>query len=306
MKIRFFILNILLFTTVLGFSQQEVQFTQYMYNLSYINPAYTGSHGTLSATVFARSQWTGIDGAPQTISASINSPINETMGLGLTILADRIGPVKEEHVYADYSYTIKTSYKGRLAFGLKAGATFQNIDFLSLSHPEGDDPLVNRDNLNKVYPNFGGGLFYYDDKFYIGLSMPNFIESRHFEKTDGYVSGASENMHFYLTTGHVFDLNEEFKVRPSIMVRGTTGAPLSIDFTANMLWNEKFELGIGYRMNESISGIMNFVINGNLRLGYSYDHTLSNYGQYNSGSHEVFFLYDLRLIVRNQGSPRFF
>jgi type IX secretion system PorP/SprF family membrane protein len=306
MKIKILILSIIVFTSTIGYSQQEARFTQYMYNLSYINPAYAGSHGNLSASVFARSQWTGLDGAPQTISASINSPINKTMGLGLTILSDRIGPVKEEHLYADYSYTIKTSDIGRLAFGLKVGATFQNIDFLSLSYPEEDDPLVDRDILNEVYPNFGAGLFYYDDKFYIGLSMPNFIESRHFEKTDGYVSGASENMHFYLTSGHVFDINTAFKVRPSIMLRGTSGAPISIDFTANMLWNEKFELGVGWRLNESVSAIMNFVINRNLRLGYSYDHTLLNYGRYNSGSHEVFFLYDLRLLVRKQKSPRFF
>lgn len=306
MNHKSYILKILLLLALTGYSQQEVQFTQYMYNMSYINPAYAGTHGTVSATLFGRSQWTGLDGAPSSISASVNAPITRSMGLGLTILADRIGPVSEEHVYADYSYTIKTSDMGRLAFGVKAGATFQNVDFLSLSFAEADDPLIDRDNLNRTYPNVGAGLFYYDDRFYVGFSMPNFIESRHFEKSDGYISGASEKMHFYITSGHVFDLNPEFKIRPSVMLRGTTGAPLSIDLNTNILWDEKFEFGVGWRVNESISAIMNFVINKNLRLGYAYDHTLSNYGQYNSGSHEVFFLYNLVVKIRNTRSPRFF
>lgn len=289
-----------------GYSQQDVQFTQYMYNMSSINPAYSGSHGTLSICVMGRSQWSGLMGAPRTISVSANAPIRENMGLGVTIIADQIGPVKEENVYADYSYTIKTSDIGKLAFGLKAGATFQHIDFYSISLPEGEDPIFDRENLNEVYPNFGAGMFYYTDNFYLGLSMPNFIETRHFEKSDGHISGASEKMHFYLSSGYVFDLKDDFRMRPSLMVRGTTGAPLSIDFTVNVLYHDKFELGFGWRVNESVSGILNFVIAKDLRLGYAYDHVLANYGRYNSGAHEVFLLYDLVVRVKNSRSPRFF
>ena len=306
MNRKIIILKFLLLIVAVGYSQQDVQFTQYMYNMSSINPAYAGSHGTLSVSVMGRSQWSGLMGAPRTISASVNAPIRENMGLGMSIIADQIGPVKEENVYADYSYTIKTSDYGKLAFGLKAGVTFQHIDFFSLSLPEGDDPILDRDNLNEVYPNFGAGLFYYTENFYLGLSMPNFIETRHFQKTDGYISGASEKMHFYLSSGYVFDLKDDFRMRPSLMMRGTTGAPLSIEFSSNILYQDKFEVGVGWRVNESVSGVFNFVIAQDLRLGYAYDHVLANYGRYNSGSHEVFLLYDLVVRVKNSRSPRFF
>ncbi|OIQ40906.1 MAG: hypothetical protein BM563_01735 [Bacteroidetes bacterium MedPE-SWsnd-G1] len=299
-------LSILLLTSLLGFAQQDVQFTQYMYNMSVINPAYTGSRTSLSMSMMGRTQWNGLDGAPRTISVAASGPIADRMGLGVTLLSDIIGPVKEESIFADYTYTINTSETGKLAFGAKLGATFQKIDFFSLSVDLEGDPLIDRDNLNQTYPNFGAGLFYYTDKFYAGFSMPNIIKSRHFEKENGFVSEASEEMHFFFNSGYVFDVSQDIKVRPSVMMKGAANTPISIDIAGNLLFYEIFELGVAWRVDSSVSGLFNFVLGKNMRLGYAYDHTLSNFSAYNSGSHEVFFLYGLEFRSNSANSQRFF
>jgi len=306
MRLRKIIFIFLILFSVVGHGQQDVQFTQYMYNMSVINPAYTGSQGTLSISAMGRTQWAGIPGAPLTFSSSINAPVGKNMGLGLSLIADQIGPVKEQNVYGDYSYTIKTANDGNIAFGIKAGVTFQSIDFNSLSIEIEDDPLLDRNNLNKTFPNFGAGVFYYNDQFYAGLSMPNIIESRHFEKENGAVSYASEKMHFFFATGYVFDVSQTVKLKPSIMMKGTQGAPLSIDFAGNLLLDEKIEFGIAYRLNNTIIGMLNLHFSKTMRIGYAYDYTMSNYSQFNSGSHEIFLLYNLVKLENKSKSLRVF
>lgn len=303
--IKLIILGVFALNISLMYSQQDPQYTQYMYNMHVLNPAYAGSQGTLSIGLLGRTQWEGIDGAPRTITATINAPIGKNVGMGFSVIADEIGPVKEQNLYADFSYTIETSDEGRLAFGIKGGFTFQTIDFLRLSTNQQDDPLF-AENLNETYPNFGAGAFYYTDEFYIGLSMPNMLETRHFEKKKGIISKASENMHYFLTSGYVFDLSYDVKLKPSVMLKAVSGAPLSVDVSANALIYDALELGLSWRVDDSVSGMINFLIADNLRLGYAYDYTLTNLGDFNNGSHEVFLLYDLDLSRRDLRSPRFF
>lgn len=303
-KFVFLVVGVLL-TTSLMYGQQDPQYTQYMYNMNVLNPAYAGSQGTLSIGVLGRTQWVGILGAPRTLTAAIHAPVGKNVGLGFSAIADEIGPVKEQNVYMDFSYTLQTSDEGRLAFGIKGGFTFQNIDFLSLSTSQMEDPLfVN--NLNEIYPNFGIGSFYYTDNYYIGLSMPNMLETRYFEKRSGIISKASEKMHYFLTSGYVFEVSEDLKLKPSVMLKAVSGAPLSIDLSGNAMLYEKLELGLSWRVDDSVSGMINFLIARNLRLGYAYDYTLTNLGQFNTGSHEVFLQYNLDLSRGDLNSPRFF
>ena len=304
-KIKFIILGLIALTAIEVCGQQDPQYTQYMFNMNVMNPAYAGSQGTLSIGLLGRTQWVGLNGAPRTITAAIHAPVGKNVGLGFSAIADEIGPIKEQNVYADFSYTMETSEEGRLAFGLKGGFTFQTIDFLRLSINQAEDPLFS-DNLNEVYPNFGAGAFYYTDNFYLGLSMPNMLETRHFEKQGGIISYASEKMHIFLTSGYVFDISEDLKLKPSVMLKGVSGAPLSIDLSINALVFEKVELGLSWREGDSVSAMINFLIAQNLRLGYAYDYTLTNLGQFNTGSHEVFLLYDLDMSRGNLKSPRFF
>lgn len=304
-RIIIILLGILTLTTTDIYGQQDPQYTQYMYNMNVVNPAYAGSQGTLSIGLLGRTQWVNLIGAPRTLTAVIHAPIGKNVGLGFSAIADEIGPVKEQNVYADFSYTIETSEEGRMAFGLKGGFTFQNVDIFSLSVNQQGDPLFTND-INETYPNFGFGGFYYTDKYYVGLSVPNLLESRHFEKKAGIISKASEKMHYFLTSGYVFDVSEDLKLKPSVMFKAVSGAPLSVDLSANAFVYEKVEVGLSWRVDDSVSGMINFLITPHLRLGYAYDHTLTNLGSFNSGSHEIFLLYDLDLSRGDLKSPRFF
>jgi len=304
-------LILILLISILSFesySQQDPQYTQYMYNMNIVNPAYAGSRGTLSIGVLGRIQWAGIDGAPETATMAIHAPLAKNLGGGFSVIVDRLGPVKESNLYADVSYTITTSEEGRLAFGLKGGLTFFDVGLLPLTLPQtapGVDPLFS-DNVNETLPNFGAGVYYYTDKFYIGLSAPNLLETKHFEKDSGIITKASEKMHYFGTMGYVFDLSESMKFKPSVMVKAVSGSPVSIDGSANFLFNDRLELGVSYRFGDSVSALINFGITRDLRLGFAYDYTTTNLGKYNSGTYEAFLQWDIDFSKKNLKSPRFF
>lgn len=298
-KLKLFLGVFALLITVNAFGQQDTQYTQYMYNMIVLNPAYAGSTGVTSVGLLGRTQWVGIDGAPKTVTFSIHSPIGKQVGLGFSVVHDEVGPVKEDNMYVDFSYTIKTSEESRLAFGLKGGLTFLDVRDFNLQDA---DPL--NTPIHETSPNFGAGVYYYTNKFYAGLSIPNFLETRHLETSNGQSSSVKEKMHYFLTSGYVFELNDHLKLKPSTMIKATSGAPLSVDLSANLLVEERFEFGLSYRLDDSISGMVGFRVNKDFRIGYAFDHTVSNYGQFNSGSHELLLLFDFNR--KNVKSPRFF
>ncbi|MDF1517984.1 MAG: type IX secretion system membrane protein PorP/SprF [Lutibacter sp.] len=287
------------------YSQQDPQYTQYMYNMHIVNPAYAGSEGTLNIGLLHRTQWVGLDGAPKTTVAAINAPIKKNIGMGLSVFADEIGPVKEQNVFVDVSYTIQTSDYGNLAFGLKGGFSFLDaqLSTLDLGDDIPDDVFDN--DINDSYANFGAGAFYYTDHFYAGLSMPNMLNQFHLNRKGGVISSASEKMHYYLTSGYVFEMNDNLKLKPSVLLKGVEGAPLSIDLAGNVLINNKFELGLSWRIDDSLNALMNVEVANGFRIGYAYDYTLSNLGDFNSGSHEIILLITISN-SRNGLSPRFF
>tara|TARA_R110002049_G_scaffold155781_1_gene320692 strand:+ start:1462 stop:2379 length:918 start_codon:yes stop_codon:yes gene_type:complete len=295
-----------LLLTVTAKAQQDPQYTQYMYNMNIINPAYAGSYDALSINLLGRSQWVGIDGAPRTLTLGINSPVGKNVGLGLSVIVDEIGPVEEQNVYGDFSYTLKVGENANLALGLKAGFTFFNVCLPCLNTVNENDQAFINQNANKVLPNFGAGAFYYTDKFYAGVSIPNLLQTFHFEKEGGQVTRASERKHFFFTSGYVFDLSNDVKLKPSAMLKAAEGAPLSIDFSGNVLLYDKLEFGLSYRLDESVSALINVRATRSLRVGYAYDHTLTTLGNFNSGSHEVFLLFNFDFERNKIKSPRFF
>ncbi len=300
------ILSILTLLTIHSlYSQQDPQYTQYMYNMHIVNPAYAGSLGTLNIGLLHRTQWVGLDGAPKTTVATINAPIKKNVGLGLSIFADEIGPVKEQNLFVDFSYTIQTSEYGNLAFGVKGGLTFldANLSNLDLGDNLPDDVFNN--DINNSYANFGAGAFYYTDHFYLGLSMPNMLNQFHLKKKGGIISSAAEKMHYFLTSGYVFELNDHLKLKPSVLLKGAGGAPLSIDFSGNVLINNKLEFGLSWRADDSVSALMNIEVAPLIRIGYAYDYTITNLGDFNSGSHEIILLITISN-SRYGVSPRFF
>ena len=288
-------------------AQQDPHYTQYMYNMNIINPAYAGSKQTLSFGILYRNQWINVDGAPKTFSLSGSSPVGKNVGVGLSVIADEIGPVKEQNVYGDFSYTLNLGGEHKLAFGLKAGATFQNIGLYSqiaptLPIPAGDDAFA--EDTNNTYLNIGTGLFYYTDKYYVAFSMPNIIKSTHLD-FNGRKYG-SETQHFFLTGGYVFDLSPTVKFKPFTMIKTAINAPLSADISTNFLFNDKFEIGASYRLDDSVSGLVNYAITPSLRIGYAYDRVISDIRYTSQSSHEIIVLFDLNFSKKVSRSPRFF
>jgi len=217
---------------------------------------------------------------------------------------DEIGPTKETFVAADFSYTINMSEKTNLSFGLKGGGTLLNVDFSDLNFNPSDPNATNI--INRISPTLGAGLYLHsEDKWYVGLSSPNLLKTNHYD--DGNtVSNVTNEAHFYLMAGYVFDLNENLKLKPSALLKTAIGAPTALDLSVNFLINQKFTLGASYRLNTAVSTLVGFQISESLMFGYAYDYDTTELGNYNSGSHEVFLRIELPTRLRGVVNPRFF
>jgi len=307
---RLILLLLFSISAISAYAQQDAQYTQYMYNTVNINPAYAGSRGVLSIFGLHRTQWVGIDGAPVTNSFSLNTPIqNSNIGFGVSVINDRIGPSDETSISADVSYTINTSEKYKLSFGVKATANLLNIDFTRLSIYDVGDALSQYNIDDRFSPNIGAGIYYHSNKSYIGLSVPNFLETKHFDKGQNVYSSnsiASEKMHYYLIAGHVFDLSSNVKLKPTLLTKMVKGAPLQVDLSANFIFNERFHLGGAYRWSAAGSLMAGFQVNSNWFIGYGYDMEVTKLANYNSGSHEIFLRYEFAKKYDKIISPRFF
>nr|WP_026977790.1 type IX secretion system membrane protein PorP/SprF [Flavobacterium tegetincola] len=287
-------------------AQQDPHYTQYMYNMNVINPAYAGSKENLSFGLLYRKQWVDIEGAPSTFTFSGHSPAGKNVGLGLSVIADEIGPVKEQNVYGDFSYTLNLGGEHKLALGLKAGVTFQKIGLFSeiaSTLPVPTDSGFSEDT-NNTYFNLGTGLFYYTDKYYVALSVPNMIKANYLDFNG--VKYGTETQHYFLTGGYVFDLTPTLKFKPSAMLKSAFNSPSSVDVSANFLFNERFEIGGTYRVDDSFGGMVNFAITPSLRIGYAYDNVISELKTVAPSSHEVILLFDLNFPKKVSRSPRFF
>lgn len=311
-NIRLVIFAVFLLIAMTAKAQQDPQFTHYMYNMSVINPAYaTDNPGVINVGGIYRTQWVGAVGAPKTVSAFVHSPIAKRIEMGLSIVSDEIGDVvKENNIYADFAYVLPVSETNKISFGLKGGFTFFDANFNGFQYSDSNPDPAFAENINRTFPNVGVGTYFFSDKYYIGFSAPNLLKTKHLEHQDAISTIGVEEVHYFFTGGYVFDLNDKLKFKPAFMAKGVSGAPLAVDVTANFLVNNFFEAGVGYRLDDSVSGLVNFYITPTLRAGYSYDYTLSNLGKYNSGTHEIFLLFDLGSSDASKNgydkSPRFF
>lgn len=299
---------VMVLISILSYAQQDTQFTNYMYNTLSFNPAYAGSRGTTSIYLSQRSQWVGLEGSPTTNSLSYHSPIGSSnLGIGVSFLNDAIGPVEENLVSIDMSYTIQTSYDYKLAFGLRASAHMLNVDFTKLNIFNPGDVLAQNNINNRISPNIGFGMFWYSDKSYLGFSIPNLLETKHINKgLNSSVSSISkERLHYHFTAGYIFDLSQDVLFKPAVLTKIVSGSPLQVDVSANFQLYDKFTLGASYRLDAAVSFLGGFQLSRNWLLGYAYDFDTNNLSTYNSGSHEVFLRYEIFRTNRVK-SPRFF
>jgi len=287
-----------------GFAQQDAQYTQYMYNTININPAYAGSRGVMSVFGLHRTQWVGLDGAPTTNTFSLNTPIsNSNLGVGFSLVNDRIGPTSDNTISADISYTIPMNEVYKLSFGVKASGNIFNLDTDKLDPSNPIDPNLQNFN-NEFSPNFGAGVYLHSDKLYLGLSVPNFMQDSKYN--DNEVAVFQERMNFYFIGGYVFDVSQSIKFKPAVLTKMVAGSPLQVDASANFLFFDKFMLGGAYRWDAAVSALAGFQVTDGLFIGYSYDMETTQLRRYNSGSHEVFLRFELFNKVSKMVSPRFF
>lgn len=296
------------------YAQQDAQYTQYMFNTMSVNPAYAGSRGQLSIAALYRAQWVGLDGAPETQTLNIHSPIrNSRLGYGISVVNDNIGDgvVQETYLDAVLSYTIDVSLEGKLSFGLKVGGNLLNLDFNGLNNFD-NEPITGDNIENEFSPNFGLGVYYHTNRFYAGLSAPNLLETDHFDNSQRDANDvqflSTDRINFYLITGYVFDLSGNLKFKPAFLTKVVSGAPLQLDFSANFLFNEKFSFGAAYRWDAAFSALAGFQLSDQFMLGLAYDRETTELGstQFNDGSFEVFLRFELVKSFQRLVSPRFF
>lgn len=290
-------------------AQFEPLFTQYMFNETFINPAYVGSHECISAGFLYRNQWVGIDGSPKTQTFSIHSPTNNNkIGIGLSIMNESIGVTKQLVVNGNFAYRIIMP-TSTFAFGIQAGFVNDQENLTQVqTNVSGDNQFSS--NIRKYFlPNAGFGMYYKTDRFYAGLSIPRLLENKiKLSQTETIVRnvGNPKIWHYYIAAGYVMDLNESVKFKPSLMLKAVVNAPMEIDLNANFLINELLWVGGGYRSGDACSAMFGIQLSKNLRINYSYDYTVTGLQKYNSGSHEITLGYDLSFSKDRIISPRYF
>ena len=299
---------IIALTVIVGgsiFSQQDAMYTHYAFNTLAVNPAYAGSRGTTTITGLHRSQWVGFDGAPTTQTLTLHSPVfHNSLGMGLSVVNDKIGPTNMTGIYADLAYRIKLTSNIRLGLGVKGGG---NIFQGSLNGLQTKTPDQQLSSVSGTFlPNFGVGAYLSHTNWYVGFSAPKLLQNSITANTNGTVG--AEQLHYFAIAGFATKLSRTVVLKPTGFLKVTEAAPIEGDITAMFIFNRKLELGAMYRTGDAVGALIGFNFNSQLRLGYSFDWSMANTtGTYNAGSHEVMLRYDIFTIIKdNIDSPRYF
>jgi type IX secretion system PorP/SprF family membrane protein len=300
---------LLVLMTLNSWAQQQAMYTQYMFNGLALNPAYAGSHQTLEFTALAREQWTGLDGAPSTQTFTMHTPLrNRSIGVGLSLIHDQIGVTNQYGVYGAYSYRIQFNNRGVLSMGLQVGFTSYQEELSQLAGAIRDpnDPNFTADQVSKFMPNFGTGLYYYTQRFYLGLSSPHLIQNKldDIESTD---VDSKQRRHYFFTTGYVFDLSHSVKFKPNLLIKAVEGAPVEADINLNFLIQEVVWAGVSYRSFDSFDAVLQLNISDQFSIGYAYDFaTTTELRRVHSGSHEFMLNYRIKPARHRMLTPRYF
>lgn len=290
------------------FAQQAPMYTHYMYNTLSVNPAYAGSRDALTITGLHRSQWTDFDGAPETQTITIHTPVfNEHIGVGLTVLNDKIGPTKNTAISGSFAYRMQLTKKAKLALGLNAGASIFRADLSTVQLDNQNDPSFQNNTSNNTSPNIGFGVYYAQERFYAGISAPNLIENKFAETNSSDFEGA-EQRHYFFIAGAMIRISNKLDFKPTTLIKVTSSAPIQADFTASLVIAKKLAIGGMFRTGDAAGILVGYNIFEQLLLGYSFDWSYGlETGTYNNGSHEIMLRYDFIYPSQKQiHSPRYF
>lgn len=290
-----------------AWGQQDPQYTQYLFNMLALNPAYAGSSEQWDIRALSRHQWTGFEGRPVSQTLSGHSTVwHQSLALGGTITRDAHGPITQTGLFVDATYRIMMD-ENKLAFGLKLGANHFNGDFAGLDPMEDNDVVFMQSVSGKIDPQFGFGTMYYGDKFYVGLSVPKILNTRFFQTDSvGTVFLPGQQDHILLSGGYVFELSPYLKFKPTALLKGVSGAPWSMDLSAHFLFYDQLWLGAAYRHEDALSIIAQFEMRSGISAGYAFDYTLSELQQYSNGTHEIMLGYRFGDPILGIRSPRYF
>lgn len=290
-------------------AQQDPMYSQYLFNTMAINPAYAGSTDMISIMALHRSQWSSFEGAPTTQTILGHMPLkDENMGLGLSIVNDAIGPTKQTGFYANYSYRLKIDNQTDLRLGLKLGGNLFSANLTDLDLSESSDVAFQTNISNQFLPNFGFGMYWKNEKYFVGLSLPKLMRNELGSElvatstTEEFVF--NQKRHFFLIGGYIMDLNPDVQFKPSFVFKHVAHAPSSFDLSANFFLKQKLWLGANYRFGDSFGAQVQYIFNDiNLRVGYGYDYTLSALGAYTGATHEIMVRYDIARKRADEGTP---
>ncbi|MBK9762371.1 MAG: type IX secretion system membrane protein PorP/SprF [Flavobacteriales bacterium] len=293
---------------LVGWAQQEVMVSQYMFNQLFLNPAYAGTHSYMSSSILHRSQWMRMDGAPTTSMMAVDAPIlSGKAGLGFSVVHDRIGVSRDLDLAGHFSYHVRTGAASTLSFGLRAGVSIYSARLADLTYWDTNDRVFQGNINNKPVGKFGFGLYWYNTTTYVGLAIPTiYAADGRISMDPGNALGHYFTQHYYFNAGKVFQLSENFDIKPSTMVRFTPDAPFQADVNCNILYRDRFWFGAGYRSGAALVGMVEYQVESRLRVGYAYDMATSKLRNYAGGSHEVMIGLDFGKEPIRIKSPRYF
>lgn len=288
-------------------AQQDPLFSQYMFNKLAVNPAYAGSREVLTMDALYRYQWVNIDGAPQTFSASLHTPLrNKHLGVGLNVYHDAIGPSINQGAMATFAYRIIFP-KSKLSFGIQAGYKYSDILWSRIVTLETEDPLLRAPLDNKAVPDASFGVYYHSNKYYVGFSSKQLFQNQvGLVTVNGQEQFTKLLRHFYGMAGAAFPISEEVVFRPSALVKFVKNAPPQMDLNASFMIKNTFWVGVSYRTEKALSFMTEFNLSENLRMGYSYDYWMNELQSCNKGSHEVRLSFDFDIFHSRMLTPRYF
>jgi len=288
---------ITVFISVASMAQNQYHISQFMLHQPFINPAAQASYSNLNGALFYKTQWTNFVGAPEIAGFNINSSLGKLKNnsLGLTVVKDKIGLNNNYDVSANYAYRFKTGEKSYLSLGLGASLMMMQSNLGDAHTIMTNDPVFSGNTQTFLMPNFKFGAYFFMDKFYVGFASPNLLKNRITFGTELESSTEFDvsNMHFYLHSGYQFELNDDFDLMTSIMLKNVSGAPLQIGLNAQVVYKEKLGIGAAFRTSKEITGLVNYQVMPELKVGYAYDYNFGLIGNYSNGTHEIMLIYNL-------------